>query len=307
MASFDALTTARQTLRHIYGRLLHEQDDPSRQVGWMDRLQQLVAFEVLAGVGNLCGPQGPSVLDAGCGLGDFYGYLRGQGFAGRYTGVDLVPELIEAARARHPGVTFVVADLLDPDLALESHDYVVAAGLFDYRTPDSEERLPRSVRRLFDFCRRGLAWNVLNVAAPGRDDLYRAPPGELLALCEALTPWFLARGDYDAHALTFYLYKRDHFVDEGLLRLVGRLFLDPDARAQVAADPPRWAAEYGLTLQQLNVLSPVLGDPGTGTDSSRAGRGRDKGKEPRISRTCPEPCPERSRRGSRRIDTKGRE
>ena len=114
------------------------------------------------------------------------------------------------------------------------------------------------MRRLFDLCRRGVAWNVLNVASDDRSDLYCAPPAELLALCGALTPWFVVRGDYDPHALTFYLYKREHFVDEGLLRLVGRLFLDEGARDQVAGDPLRWAADYGLTLQQINILLPLL-------------------------------------------------
>jgi SAM-dependent methyltransferase len=255
-------------LRDGYRRLLHEQDDPSRQVGWMDPLQQFVAFEVLAAVGNLYGSSAPAILDVGCGLGDFLSYLRTHSFTGHYTGVDLVPEVIATARARHLGaddisvtaVSFIAGDILDPDLMLGSHDYVVASGLFDYRTPDSAERLPRIVRRLFDLCRRGLAWNVLNVAPGARDDLYRAPPGELLALCEELTPWFVVRGDYDPHALTFYLYKRDHYVDEGLLQLVGRLFLDAHARAQVTADPFRWAEEYGLSLQQLNILLPLLAD-----------------------------------------------
>jgi len=259
-------------LRAGYRRLLHGQDDPSRQVGWVDRLQQFVAFEVLAAVGDLFAVPAPAVLDVGCGLGDFLSYLRGREFTGCYTGVDLVPELVEAARARHlgagdastTGVSFIVADILDPDLVLEPQDYVVASGLFDYRVPDSTERLPRTVRRLFDLCRRGLAWNVLNLVPVARDDLYRAPPGELLALCEVLTPWFVVRGDYDPHALTFYLYKREHYVDEGLLQLVGRLFLDADARAQVVADPLCWAAEYDLTLQQLNVLLPLLGDTSTG-------------------------------------------
>jgi SAM-dependent methyltransferase len=271
-------------LRRLYRGLLNGQNDPSRQVGWVDRLQQFVAFEVLAGVGDLCGPDRLSVLDVGCGLGDLLDYLRGRGFAGRYTGVDLVPELIEAARARYPverdasspaqqdagssSTTWIVADILDPELALEPHDYVVASGLFDYRTPDSAKRLPRTVRHLFDLCRRGLAWNVLNVAPADRDDLYRAPPGDLLELCEVLTPWFLVRGDYDPHALTFYLFKRDHFVNEGLLRLIGRLYLDADARAQVTADPLRWAADYGLTLQQLNVLSSLLQGASAGHDET---------------------------------------
>ncbi len=253
-------------LSNAYRRLLSEQNDPSRQVGWTDRLQQLVAFEVLAGVGDILGLEAPSVLDVGCGLGDLLAYLRGRGFSGRYTGVDLVPEMVEAARARHvaqqdPGsqnATFLIADILDSRLALEPHDYVIASSLFDYRTPDSAQRLPRTVRCLFDLCRCGLAWNVLNVAPADRKDLYCAPPGELMALCEALTPWYVMRGDYDPHALTFYLYKREHFLDDSLLRLVGRLFLDADARTQVTSDPLPWASEYGLTLQQLNVLSPLL-------------------------------------------------
>jgi SAM-dependent methyltransferase len=245
-------------LRHAYRELLRRQSDPSRQVGWTDRLQQLVAFEMLAGVGELCGSKSLSVLDVGCGQGDFYGYLNGRGFAGHYTGMDLLPEFVQVAHARYPRIVFVVGDILDPTLELKAHDYVVASGLFDYRTPDSAERLPRTVRRLFALCRKGLAWNVLNVSPLDRPDLFRAPPGDLLDLCEELSPWFVLRGDYDAHALTFYLYKREHFVSEGLLNLIGRLFLEPDARAQVVADPLRWANEYNLTLQQLNVLLPLL-------------------------------------------------
>jgi hypothetical protein len=91
----------------------------------------------------------------------------------------------------------------------------------------------------------------------------------LLELCEELTPWFVVRGDYDPHALTFYLYKRDHYVDEGLLHLVGRLFLDADARAQVIAEPLRWAEEYGLSLQQLNILLPLLSADSTGRGEAK--------------------------------------
>jgi SAM-dependent methyltransferase len=256
----------RTALPDGYRRLLREQTDPSRQVGWSDRLQQLVAFEALAGVGPLCGRETVSVLDVGCGLGDFFGFLRGQGFAGRYTGVDLLPEFVAAARSRYADETagddatckFLVGDILDPDLRLSPHDYVVASGLFDYLTPDSDSRLSRTLDRLFALCRRGVAWNLLNVAPPDRDDLYRPPAATLLPLCARSTPWFVVRGDYDPHALTFYLYKRDHFVTEGLQHLTGRLFLDADARARVLDDPLAWAAQHGVSLRQLNILLPLL-------------------------------------------------
>jgi SAM-dependent methyltransferase len=41
-----------------------------------------------------------SLLDLGCGLGDMYGYLVENGYAGiTYAGMDISPAMLEAARA----------------------------------------------------------------------------------------------------------------------------------------------------------------------------------------------------------------
>ncbi|MEI6162606.1 MAG: class I SAM-dependent methyltransferase, partial [Roseococcus sp.] len=42
-----------------------------------------------------------SILDLGCGYGDFLAFLRGRGHAGPYVGWDVAPEMIAAARALH--------------------------------------------------------------------------------------------------------------------------------------------------------------------------------------------------------------
>ena len=74
-----------------------------------------------------------SVLDVGCGLGHFLDY----GPACRkedYLGIDILPEMVEAALLRRPGWRFEIGDILKPDPHWQA-DYVVASGLCQFRSP----------------------------------------------------------------------------------------------------------------------------------------------------------------------------
>jgi SAM-dependent methyltransferase len=70
------------------------------------------------------------ILDAGCGPGRTAAALHARGH--HVVGVDVDPELIEAARADHPGPRWFVADLAELDLPAlgetESFDAAVLAG-----------------------------------------------------------------------------------------------------------------------------------------------------------------------------------
>jgi len=75
-------------------------------------------------------PRGARILDAGCGPGRVGGRLFQLGH--QVVGVDLDPELIEAARQDHPGPTWVAMDLAVLDLAslglTHEFDAIVSAG-----------------------------------------------------------------------------------------------------------------------------------------------------------------------------------
>src|SRR5712692_2496345 len=53
----------------------------------------------------------PTVLDVGCGLGDFYRYLKEQRRDAHYTGCDIVPEYIAECLKLHPEATFQIRDI----------------------------------------------------------------------------------------------------------------------------------------------------------------------------------------------------
>jgi SAM-dependent methyltransferase len=74
--------------------------------------------------------RGSRILDAGCGPGRLGGELAVRGH--QVVGVDVDPELIEAARRDHPDVNWLVGDLAELDLAArgiaEAFDLIVCAG-----------------------------------------------------------------------------------------------------------------------------------------------------------------------------------
>lgn len=236
----------RGALLDTYCRLADQPDD-ARRVGWPARWVQQLAFEMLAGIADL---RRAEVLDVGCGLGDFYGYLAARGFAGVYRGVDLSPAFVAEARARYPGASFAVVDVLAEGVA--PADYVIASGLFDVRTPGSPAMLRAVLARLFDLARCGLAWNLF--LDPPTPDQYSEPPGALIDFCAALTPHVAFRTDYNLNHATFYLYRREAFFSTESRALAGRLFLEPALRRRLATQPEVLAAEYGLSLRELSFL-----------------------------------------------------
>lgn len=81
------------------------------------------------------------ILDAGCGPGRTGAVLHDRGH--HVVGVDVDPELIEAARADHPGPRWIVADLAELDLPSlgepEPFDGAVMAGnVITYVAPQTE-------------------------------------------------------------------------------------------------------------------------------------------------------------------------
>lgn len=73
-----------------------------------------------------------SILDVGCGFGDFFDFLWKAGWRGRYVGIDITHEAIDIARQKYPQATFNVGDMDTsfPDDAQGVFDYVVGISTF---------------------------------------------------------------------------------------------------------------------------------------------------------------------------------
>jgi SAM-dependent methyltransferase len=151
-------------------------DLPENKAGWRSRRNQELRFQALAGIGDL---QNKSILDLGCGLGCLYGYLKGKGWQGEYTGIDILDFMIKGARARFPEARFEKRDILG-NPPQEKWDYVFVNGVFNHKIKDNWAWIESMVARALSCARKGMAFTMLNREIGWLDrDLFYTTPEEL--------------------------------------------------------------------------------------------------------------------------------
>lgn len=183
-----------------------------RGLGFGQRSSQHRRFEALLALGDF---HERSLLDVGCGFGDFLAFLQERGIEPRYTGLDVCEPMVERCIERFGASAgrFVTADVLAHEPAAP-FDYVVASGLFGLDAPGARERIRPTLERLFSWCSRGVAVNFLSARspspAPGR--VYVAPE-DILAMAFELTPAVRLDHGYLPNDFTIHLDKRPPWGD----------------------------------------------------------------------------------------------
>jgi SAM-dependent methyltransferase len=136
----------------------------------------------------LDGSPDASVIDLGCGFGDFLRFLRAAGYQGRFIGYDIAPSMIEKARELH-GESDDLQWRIGAE-PVESADFAIASGIFNVKGEVPNELWTRYVHQTIDILaragRRGFAFNVLSMSSDPdrrRPNLYYADPADMLAHC----------------------------------------------------------------------------------------------------------------------------
>jgi SAM-dependent methyltransferase len=129
-----------------------------------------------------------SVIDLGCGYGDFLTTLRNDGHRGHYLGLDVAPGMIAAARSLHgetDGCTWQLG--AEPNAVA---DYAVASGIMNVRRGASaavwQAYLDGIIDTLARCSRRGFGFNMLTLWSDPekrRADLHYADPVAMFAYC----------------------------------------------------------------------------------------------------------------------------
>jgi SAM-dependent methyltransferase len=129
-----------------------------------------------------------SVIDLGCGFGDFLRFLRAAGYRGCFTGYDIAPTMIEKARELHGEAEDRQWRIgAEPDGVA---DFAIASGIFNVKGDVPSEIWAGYVRRIIASLaragRRGFAFNMLSLSSDldrRRQDLYYGDPADMLAHC----------------------------------------------------------------------------------------------------------------------------
>jgi SAM-dependent methyltransferase len=259
----------------FYQDHLHLHKTGYKATGWGNPIIQHHNFLLATEIDGLS--DGMRILDVGCGLGDFYPFLKEKGFQVEYTGIDICPNMVAMAKERHPDAAFFLADLLDQPFET-SFDYVFCSGTLNLRLPDYEQWLSHMLEGLFEYCERGICFNMLSHHhAQDREDFqqagdfYFADPGHIFALCQGLSRRVSINHSDNIETFTVYVYKEESSACKKLARSlapqthyndvaqslfsqacdIGALHWAADYLEQFATPPKGPSNQYKRSLAQL--------------------------------------------------------
>jgi SAM-dependent methyltransferase len=204
MAHDEETDLAKEYVISFFDRNLMLHKDGPEAVRWTVP-GQILHYESMLDIGPL---EGKRILDFGCGIGGFYGFLRERGITVDYTGCDLNPTLIAHARKKYPGADFRVLDLDQQDLA-EEFDYILLCGVFNLRVQGLDDLILRTLSKLYTRCRIGLAYNGISAHSPDKDyEIHYVMPEQLFTFAiQYLSPFVALRHDRMQYDFTLFVYR----------------------------------------------------------------------------------------------------
>lgn len=202
-----------------YDDLILEHGDKIYALDWKSKESQKLRYHIFEDTFEMCDKKEDfSVLDVGCGFGDFYGFLREQGYKFDYTGYDISPKILEIAKRKYPQVKFELKDILEAK-DLKRFDYVFCSGAFNIRFDDEETHMSwvtAMLQKMYELSNMAAAANFLSVSAVqyiddaefNKKQYYYFRPEDIVTFVRYVATRFVLRQDYHPGDFTVYLIKQ---------------------------------------------------------------------------------------------------
>ena len=180
-------------IQDYYRKRIMEFGSTAKGVDWNSEKSQVQRFEKLIEFLSL--DKADSVLDFGCGYGAFLDYLKNKNLFPKYTGVDIVEEMINLATLRQPNEASRFFTTLPFN---QNWDYVILSGIFNIKGSTSiqewENYLTHTLDLLFTKARKGLSFNLLtskNDLNRRKQNLYYSDPDKISSIININPPYTL--------------------------------------------------------------------------------------------------------------------
>lgn len=170
---------------NFYQKLAKKFGHTHRALGWAStKSQEKRYLKIIKTVKNW---KNLSVLDVGCGFGDFYDYLQQyvalKNFS--YLGIDYHREFIHEATLRYPGINVQNLDFLNYK---KKHDIVIANGSFNVAMPDHKNYFLFALKKLKSLSKKQCVITCLSDQTNNKKEktFYYFSKDELNHICQSL-------------------------------------------------------------------------------------------------------------------------
>lgn len=203
----DEMKTENVAIKYMDERYLGRSAPGKLYKFWENKEGQFLRFKILSEIGNL---NGRSVLDVGCGLGEFYYFCKKEGVnITEYTGIDIHPKIVKQANNNFHKLNIICMDIMENSFKTDSFDYVVASGLSNFKCNNWNKRIQFIINECHRISRLGVAMNFLRFRKENRTPMsHYVKYRHILKIVEQHTNRFVLRADYKKNDFTIYIHKK---------------------------------------------------------------------------------------------------
>jgi len=149
-----------QKIAELYNTRYNNFGRNIKTVGWGNEKDQVLRFEMLL---RGLEPQGKTILDIGCGLGDLVTYLYEKTNGDfNYIGIDIAETLVNDAKRKftNSNIQFFTGDIFSMD-SLSTVDISVLSGALSFKTDGIESYAFKTMHKMFEISNEGACLNFL--------------------------------------------------------------------------------------------------------------------------------------------------
>ena len=184
-------------------------------VNWKDKKTQELRFKKLCEVGNL---KNKKVLDVGCGLGEFYNYLKKKKIKCKYLGLDISQKMIDSIPTNNRNKNFKVEkinilELSQRELKILQCDFVISSGIFTVKSSYNNKfwwkHIQKMILAMYKLTKIGMVFNLMKPNVNYKDNhLYYQSIDQLITFLEKkVSKKIILKFDYPLWEFMCYVYK----------------------------------------------------------------------------------------------------
>lgn len=176
-----------EIIKSYYENNMKSASNDFEVLGWESEEAQKARFDMLLSNVSV---DGKKILDVGCGLGNLLEYINNLQLNVNYTGIDVLPEMIERAKAKGLKGEFIYVDIFKSNpFKYKSFDIIYASGIFNLNLGNNREFLINALKLFFNLAKKSVCFNLLHYKSPSKEDTYHYfNPEEVIDIIETSYP-----------------------------------------------------------------------------------------------------------------------